>query len=147
MPLQPPPIDEDGAVVPHNHSGIADEHRVIRRISTHQIVTDKYGVRRLSSLAFKASSGANGGMSVDLEQLIIEAGLVPMDYVTTPRWFGSLVYEVRELRAMNLQVGFEPLEDNPYHGEVWGIFDRPTQRHLCETAVWFVEIEGVAIAA
>ena len=71
MPLDSPPRDAAGAVVPHDHAGIAATDGVIRRISNLQIVIDKNtGARRLSSYAFKPSSGSNGGMSVDLQREI-----------------------------------------------------------------------------
>lgn len=70
MPLQPPPLDATGNVISHDHPEISGNDGVIRRISERQVVVDSAGQRRVSSIAFKASSGANGGMSVDLEELI-----------------------------------------------------------------------------
>ncbi|MFD2184343.1 hypothetical protein [Rhodoplanes azumiensis] len=146
MTMNPPPRDDNGHVVPHDHDGIDASHGVIRRISELQIVTDKAGQRRISSLAFKPSGGSNGGMSVDLEESIRAAGLDPYGYVTTPRWTGSVKFVVGDLRNENFKVGFNPLPENPHHGEVWGDFGRAKQRRLQTLARWFVPIEGVIIA-
>lgn len=152
MPLKPPPRDNDGRVIPHDHDDIQDSDGVIRRISNQQIVVDdKTGGRRISSIAYQASKGANGGMSIDLEASIIEAGHDPFRYVTTPRWFGSVRFDVRFLRVQGLKVGFHPIKDhpdlpdNPHHGEVWGDFSRPQRRALQRNAQWFVAIPDCAL--
>jgi hypothetical protein len=134
-------------VLPHDHEGISAGDGVIRRISELQIVLDKSGGRRLSSMAFKASAGENGGMSVDLEALIVEAGEDPRRYVTTPRWTGSVRFEADRLREEKFSVGYDPLPDNPCHGEVWGAFTKSQQRNLRRMATWFVKIPGVMISA
>ncbi len=76
MPLSKPPLDDNGEVLPHDHQGIADADRVIRRISDEHVVSDPkvLGGKRISTLAFQASSDGNRGMSVDLEVSILEAG-------------------------------------------------------------------------
>lgn len=147
MPLQPPPRDEQGDVVPHDNDGIAVSDGVIRRISDQQLVDDpKTGGRRISSIAYKASSGQNGGMSVDLQKLIEAAGYDPLAYVTSPRWMGSVRFEAGALRDEGFMIGSDPLPHNPYHGEVWGRFSKPQQRRLAEIAAWFVPIKGVVIS-
>ena len=83
-------------------------------------------------------------MSVDLEQLIIEAGQDARNYVTTPRWTGSVKFDAGALRKLKLQVGFDPLPQNPCHGEVWGL-GKEHPRSLLTIAAWFVEIPGVAL--
>jgi hypothetical protein len=127
VPLEPPPRDASNKVVPHDHTGIGPHDGVIRRISEKQIVTDKDGRKRLSSKAFQPSSSIDGGMSVDLEVSILEAGLNPKSYVTTPRWTGSVRFEAGALRNEGLRVGFNPLPENPHHGEVWGDFSQITE--------------------
>jgi hypothetical protein len=122
-------------------------HGVIRRVSAQLVITDaKTGGRRISSMTFKPSSGLNGGMSVDLQQSIEAAGMDARAYVTTPRWMGSLRFEAGALRAEGFMVGFDPLPDNPHHGEVWGKFSKAQQRRMAEIALWFVPIVGVAIS-
>lgn len=147
MPLQPPPLDQYKEVIPHDHDGIAAGDGVIRRISEMQIVSDDVGQRRISTIAFKASSDRNGGMSVDLEKLIEEAGIDANQFVTTPTWTGSVRFKAGVLRDEGFKVGFHPLPENPYHGEVWGQFTKAKQRRLRELAIWFVPIPGVIISA
>lgn len=146
MPLTPPPCDANGEVVPHDHLGILPDDGLIRRISEQLVINDqRRGCRRISSMAFKPSSGDRGGMSVDLQSLIEEAGLNTKAYVTTPRWIGSVRFVARDLRATGLLVGYHPIPDNPHHGEVWGCFTRSQQRALQTACEWFVEIPGAAI--
>lgn len=146
MPLTQPPRDPSGKVVPHDHAEILPVDGVIRRISHQQVVPDQMrGCQRISSIAFKASTGDSNGMSIDLQREIEEAGLDPLAYVTTPRWIGSVRFVARELRGLGLQVGYHPLESNPYHGEVWGAFNKVQQDGLRNACQWFVEIPGVAI--
>lgn len=149
--IKAPPRDEDGCITPHDHDEILDNHEIIRCISELQLVTDSSGKKISSSMAFKASEGKNGGMSVHLKQLIEAAGLDPKTHVTTPRWIGSLLFKVSDLRNIGFTVGYDPTElpePNPYHGEVWGAFSKGengTRRKLQDLAVWFVEIENVSI--
>ncbi len=146
MPLSPPPRDVNGEVTPHDHHEILDQDWIIRRISALQISDDpKVGGKRISSLAFKSSGGANGGMSVDLRQQIEDAGHNAETYVTTPRWIGSLIMNVGGVRGEAFLVGFHPLGDNPHHGEVWGTFSSPKQQRLRELSQWFVPIPDVSI--
>lgn len=145
MPLPPPPRNERGEVIPHDHAQIAADDGVIRRISQHQIVFDpKLGSQRVSSLAFKPSTG--GGMSVDLQRQIEEAGHDARVFVTSPRWMGSVRFTAGQLRDEGFSVGFDPIPpDNPFHGEVWGAFTRQQQGKLRVLCEWFVELEGVSL--
>lgn len=146
MPLSPPPLDINGEVSPHNHKEILPDDGIIRRISDEQIVFDeKVGTRRISSKAYKASSGPNGGMSVDLQRQIEEAGHDARDYVTTPRWTGSIRFVAGAVRQEGFLIGSDPKHDNPFHGEVWGNFTKSQRKRLRELAEWFVEISGVSI--
>jgi hypothetical protein len=141
-----PQRDQHGAI-PHDHPEILSDDLVIRRISPAWTVADPKapGGRRLSSMAFEKSSGPNGGMSVDLKRQIEEAGEDAKVWVTSPRWTASVTFSVGELRAEGFQVGFDPLEDNPHHGEVWGQFTKGKKKKLLGMCVWFVALEGVAL--
>lgn len=145
--LSPPPRDALGAVEPHDHAGIQPEHGVIRRISEQQIVSDAAGNRRVSTIAFNPSSRqSGGGLSVDLEAEIEGAGLNAREFVTNPRFVGSVRFTAQQLRGEALQIGYDPLPpDNPYHGEVWGDFTKGKKKRLLQLAVWFVPIEGVEL--
>jgi hypothetical protein len=147
LPLEPP-RDASGNVVPHDHEEILDAHGVIRRISSEHLVDDMKCPtgRRLSTMLFRASSGPNGGMSVDLQNEIEKAGLEPKTYVTTPQFFGALRLTAGQFRSEGFQVGADPIPTNPYHGEVWGSFTRGEQKRLLNLSEWFVAIEGVSIS-
>ena len=96
-------------------------------------------------MAFKPSSGLNGGMSVDLQQQIEVAGLNTKDFVTTPPWIGSVRFKAGQLRTEEFMVGFDPKDSNPYHGEVWGKFTKAKQNRLRQLCEWFVPIDDVSI--
>jgi hypothetical protein len=147
VPIQLPPRDEHDKVIQHDHAEIAANQGVIRRVSEKQIVTDKSGIRRISTIAFRPSTGQGAGMSVDLEALILEAGIDARKYVTSPIWTGSVRFTAGALRAEGFSVGYDPLPDNPYHGEVWGSFTRAQQRRLQKIAAWFVPIDGVELGS
>lgn len=150
MPLTPPPRDEAGNVVAHDHDGILADDVIIRRVSERQVVKDANGNRRIASILYKASSGTSG-MSINIEKLIAEAGKDPRQHVTTPRWTGSVYFTAGTLRALGFSVGFEPIDTppehaDPYHGEVWGTFTDAQREGLKLGAQWYVAIEGVALA-
>lgn len=100
-------------------------------------------------MAFGPSGGALGGMSIDLEDAILRGGLSPTEFVTTPRWIGSVRFIAGDLRHRDLKVGYDPIpasdgdQGNPYHGEVWGSGPKSKQKELRRLADWFVPIPGV----
>ena len=143
--LSGPPLDGQGEVVPHDHHGIKDADGVIRRVSPQFVVADPKTGPRISTLALKPSSGPNGGLSVDLRCEIESAGYNPMEYVMSPPWIGAIHFQAGVLRAEALKVGFHPLADQPFHGEVWGDFTRSRQKRLLTVASWFVPLPGVAL--
>lgn len=140
--------DTDGSVIPYDESEIKDEDEIIRRISIEQTAINADGRQVISSKAFKASSGHNGGMSVDIKKLIEEAGVDPITHVTTPRWLGSLLFNAGDIRHLGsgYKVGYDPITNdqtgeviNPYHGEVWGKFTRGDYKEIMQKAKWFVK--------
>lgn len=145
MPLSKPPRDATGEVVPHNHEGIMQTDRIIRRVSEEHFVPDPKAAtgRRVSSLAFQASTIGNRGMSVDIESSIVEAGIDPTTFVTTPQYIGSVWFHAGYLRSEGFLVGYDPLPENPHHGEVWGNFTKGLRKKLLKVAQWFVEIDNV----
>ncbi|WP_300395131.1 hypothetical protein [Henriciella sp.] len=137
---------------PYDENEIEADDIIIRRIdpNEHIVPDDNTGGERISSKAFSASSGDEGGMSVDVEKLIVADGVEPMDFVTTPRFTGSVYFIAESIRERELMIGYEPIEGNPYHGEVWrspngGRFTRAQKKALRETAEWYVELPGVAL--
>jgi hypothetical protein len=144
MPLSSPPTSEAGQVVPHDHPELSRTDVVIRRISSEWVV-EKNGRKRLSSIAFNPSSDGSG-MSIDIERLIVEKGLEPAIYVTTPAHVASVTFEIGDARNAGLLVGYYPLPDNDCHGAVWGHFHRDQKRALAAASSWLVSLPGIEIA-
>lgn len=141
-------------VEPYDEPRISAEETIIRRISEHYIVPDENtGSRRISKMAFQPSSIENGGMSVDILGLIVQAGLEPKGFVTTPVFTGSVKFTADFIRKLDLWIGYEPnLPDNPYHGEVWGNprpnrFTDGQKKALLRGCDWYVEIPDVILGA
>lgn len=95
-------------------------------------------------------------MSVDVEALILAAGQHPQTYVTTPVYTGSVALSAGDVRALDLWVGYEPIENvpnvpgNPHHGEVWATTERKNfsdgqKTGLAKAAHWYVEVPDVDI--
>jgi len=147
-------------VEPYDEDEIDDQHRIIRRVNVKQhVVWDKnLNKNRLSSKLYSKSSGLTEGMSVDIEALIVAAGEDPVEYVTTPVFTGSVVFQAGKARALDLMVGYEPIideegfPDNPYHGEVWlktakKQFSSSQKDGLAKAASWYVEIDDVELVS
>jgi len=135
---------------PYNEDKIKDEDRIIRRINPEYHVVDdrNYNCKRVSTKAFSPSSSKNGGMSVDILDLIEKANINPQEFVTTPVFTGSVIFTAGEARGVQLIVGYHPIKDNPYHGEVWGSnepnkFSKSQKKALLAKSKWFVELPNV----
>ena len=144
---------------PYDEQQIDATDTIIRRIDpvNHVVHDENRGCNRISSKAFKPSSGPKAGMSVDIENLMIDADINPMEYVTNPRFIGSVSFIANVARDLGLRVGYDPIDGageeigNPYHGEVWGAEPRPNYftrgqtRNLHLQVRWYVEIPSVEI--
>ena len=143
---------------PYDEVEIGPEDAVIRRIDPkyHVVWDENRGCHRISSGAYRESSGLNGGMSVDIEKLITAAGLAPHAFVTTPVFTGSVCFPANAIRALDFQIGYDPIvdvpnvADNPFHGEVWT--KQPTKKFsasqkagLAKLAKWYVQLSDVEI--
>ncbi len=138
------------SVAPYDEGDISPDDCIIRRINPEQHVVwdDNLDKRRVSSKAFTPSSGTDGGMSVDIENKIIGANEDPKEYVTTPVFTGSVHFLASAIRELDLWIGYDPLPDNPHHGEVWGNprpnrFKSSQKNGLHRLAQWYVALENV----
>ena len=150
MPLSEPPRDAKGQLVPHDHQDILNDDGLIRRIPIHWVVPDEKSPtgRRLSSEAFEMSSAEmGGGMSLDIEKLIVETGKDVAAHVTPHPWVGAVRVTAGLLRGYALQVGYSPQLDNPYHAEAWGTLSKKTSKKIRLASTWVVEIEGCSLEA
>jgi len=138
---------------PYDEDEISNEDIIIRRVNPNEHIVPDHntGGERISSKLFSPSSDHNGGMSVDLLKLMDENGVNAHEFVTTPVFTGSVAFSADAARSCGLWIGFHPLENNPYHGEVWrppppcGRFSKGQKRALMKSSTWFVELEGVTI--
>ena len=80
-------------------------------------------------------------MSVDLQRLIEETGIDAKAFVSSPPWIGAVRFTAGALRGEKLMVGYDPTENNPYHGQVWGRFSKQLRRKLVDLATSFVPIK------
>lgn len=142
---------------PYDEEEISAADLIIRRVPEHQIVWDENGDsprRRISTGLYSKSSGPKEGMSVEIEALIKKDELNPREYVITPDFPGAVSFTAESVRALDLMVGYHPIEgvpnvpDNPYHGEVWRKdearkFKGTQEKGLRDAAQWYVQIEGV----
>jgi hypothetical protein len=137
---------------PYDEDQINGEDKIIRRINPDQHVVwdDTRKCKRISTKAFSPSSKKNGGMSVDIEALILQAGKDPQEYVITPVFIGAVSFSADSARDLGLLVGYDPIPKNEYHGEVWGRnkpnrFSRSQKRGLNQASEWYVQLPDVEI--
>jgi hypothetical protein len=145
MPLDPP-TDLHGNVVAHDDQAIVPASMLIRHINeaAHVVFDENRNCRRIARLAFSATSGdPDDGMSVDIGQLLAEAGL--QEDAQVPRGMGAVKLEVGQVRALVLRVGSDPIPTNKYHGQVWGVKDSKRQKLHSVVVDWVVPIPGVAL--
>jgi hypothetical protein len=131
-----PPRDASGNVLPHDDPDIEDGDGLLRYIDpdNHLVWDDNLGRYRVSSAAFSESSTPNGGMSVDIEQSMVAAGLAREARLPNPRW-GIARLLAGNMRQLGLQVGSDSLPENPHHGAVWGIGrNRRLRKVICGQA-------------
>lgn len=139
-------------VEPYDEENIKAGDTIIRRINPrqHVIWDENRNQYRVSSAAYSKSSEQNGGMSVDIEALILAGGENPKRYVSTPVFTGSVAFAAEQIRQLKLMIGYAPIPDNPYHGEVWmrtpsRRFSHYQKKGLVNAARWYVELPGVHI--
>lgn len=138
-----PPLDENNKVIPHDHEEITNEQYIIRRVSHQHVVSDGNGGQKISSMLFKSNSGE---LSIDIKKFIEDAGLDVKKFVTNPRFIGSVLICVDQIRALGYKVGYDPIQENPYHGEIWGnLKSQSNIKTLLKQASWFVAIDGVSL--
>ncbi len=124
----PPPRDEFGRVIPHDHPDIPDDYHVIRHTTPHDLHREE---GRLTSGAF--SESRDGGMSVDIEEWMLVANLDILHYVGNPD-HGAVRLNVGSLRALGLKVGWDPDTGHEHHGAVWGIRGGSSRRKIYSLA-------------
>jgi hypothetical protein len=119
--------------MPADDGSVGDDETLLRHFPPVFWILDKLtGTHRLSSQAFSQSTRPPGGMSVNREMPMRDAGLEPTHFLPAPE-FGLARLVARDLRAMTLVIRATPITGNPFHAEVWGL-RKAIQRRLAETA-------------
>jgi hypothetical protein len=146
VPLTPP-LDADGSVKPHDDPAILADTFIIRHINPdyHVCFDENLGSDRIGGNAFSATNrDPHYGMSVDIGQLLAEAGLPECHIV--PPGMGAVRLPVGSVRALSLKLGSDPIvPSNQYHGQVWGVKNSKRKKLQQIVVGWVVELPGVAL--
>lgn len=140
-----PPRDAGGRVIPYDDPEIPDDAYVVRYVTSQWLAPDGRGGRRLSTGAFSPTSKNRDpyrGMSVDLLEPMLKDGL-PMSGRMTSSHEGVVKLRVGALRTLGLQVGHDPLPDNPYHTAIWEVTKR-NKKEIWRLAEWIVKPSSIA---
>lgn len=143
--LRPPPRDEHGRVVPHDHDQILNDDYVVRGISEHEIARNKNPPRLKSSLYQTSTIGDPPGMSVDHKPSMQTDNVIMETRYRGGKWLGAVLLNVGFLRGLGLQIGYSPIPDNPYHCEVFGNITGSLKKEIRDNASWIVPIEGIQL--
>lgn len=128
--LDNPPADENG-VVPHDHAQIEGADRIIRRVSFHHLVQKDDGTYRISSAVLSQSGDRHRGCSINIGKIIEHLGEAIEDYCRQRGdIIGAISFSAADIRAKEAKVGYEPLEEDPAHGEIWGLKSKSKKRAL-----------------
>jgi hypothetical protein len=102
---QPPELGAHGDLLGNRDDpSISDDEYLIRRVDpVYHVVDDPkvQGGRRLSSSLYSASSGDGEGMSIDIQSSIEAAGLNAAEFVTSPKYLGSVRFFASVARQAN----------------------------------------------
>jgi hypothetical protein len=145
MPLDRQPVDAEGVTLPHDHTALIDSDLLVRLVPAGWRVPASSGNWRLASQAFANSSDKYGGCSVLIAKLVEESGATIAEIVRSRGMLGAIAISVREVRSRGLQAGFDPLPDDPHHGQIWGKITRGTSNALLVQSAWAVAIPDTVI--
>lgn len=121
--------DKNGNYIPYDDPTLSDDHFVFRKVRIDQIIEEPGEKFRVSSGLFSPSSIPNHGISCDNGTAITDHGLYE-SYVESAKSLGLGIVKlsIGAIRGNSaLRVGRTPLEENPYHVEIWGEARRLTQ--------------------
>lgn len=132
--MRQPQRDERG-VLPHDHEGIKSDDELIRYIPAVH-VNYVNGIPELSSALFSPSSPPNdprSSVSVDAKKLLEPPHATPPFRAKPNEGYAEL--NVKQVRELNLQVGWDPDSQNSAHCGIWGVgSSRPMKRKLRDLA-------------
>jgi len=130
-------------------SKLQPELRFVRSLrSPHHVVFDEnLGRYIISSAAFKPSSGKDGTLSGDLEEILGVDGLEPTAmYPAVRDPVGAAAVTIAEIRAVKASVEHDPTWRNWYHGAVSGTKSKSASKQLSKKATEIIPINQVLAA-
>ena len=125
--MDDPPRDTDGCVKPHDHKQIQDEDILLRGIPELQIVSTKDGKRRISTGAFHRSSDKYGGLSLGAKK-VLECLDKSTEEWSAGRFSAVVCFPAEMLRNAGVQIGWDPLDNDPAHCNAWKDSGEPFPR-------------------
>ena len=137
-----PPRDADGCVQPHDDSdAIPNDGHLVRYVTDNALTPNDNpeGTKRLSSGAFSSSSKEHDhyeGMSVDAYERMVQDGVDVASRMRSGQK-GAVLLRAGDLRALGLQVGMDPKEDNPHHAAVWDVKNKHRKK-IRKLAIWLI---------
>ena len=109
---------------------------MLRGIPGHMILSADGGGHRISSVAFQASSKAQGGgMSLGAKK-VLDCSDRSVEKWGIGRFDAVASLEAGELRKAELKVGWDPIEDDNSHCNAWGRITKGLRRQLASEASW-----------
>lgn len=123
--LDDPPLDDEGVVIPHDHDQIRHDDVIIKRVTENDIYRSPEEVRIATSL-LSQSSDKYSGSSINIEKVILEQEDSVESYcLKFPNVIGAISFPAKLVRDNGGLVGYEPLDDDPAHGEIWEVKRKP----------------------
>ena len=117
--MDPPPRDPEGIVIPHDHPQLYADDIMLRGIPTQWIIPTNDGGRRISSGAFRQSSDKYQGMSLGAKK-ILDCANASVEEWAAGRFDAVVCLPASELREVGIEVGWDPVPDDPAHCNAWG---------------------------
>ena len=112
---------------PHDHKQIQDEDIMMRGIPEWQIVSTPDGGRRISTGALSRSSDKYGGLFLGAKKVLECLEKTTEDWAAG-RFSAVVCFPAGMLRNAGVQVGWDPLEDDPAHCNAWEASGKPFPR-------------------
>ena len=108
---------------------------MLRGIATEWIVSTPDGGRRISSGAFQSSTDTHAGMSLGAKK-ILDCTDTTVEEWAGGRFAAVVCLPASKLRAVDVQVGWDPMPDDPAHCNAWGAISRGYKKRLAKDANW-----------
>lgn len=106
---------------------------MLRGIPTHCIIPTADGGRRISSGAFGPSSDKYQGMSLGAKK-ILDCAKASVEEWAGGRFDAVVCFPASKLREVGVEVGWDPVPDDPAHCNAWGRLTTGHKKRLAKDA-------------